>query len=112
MTFQPARRGDLAVIVSTTRDYVLGAGASERTAVTVGIVTSITREGIVKMVDGRKLWNHQRAFVVPATRIDVEAALAIAAAHVWPGHTSAMPYASVAEARAALRPALLSATAA
>lgn len=108
MTHTPARRGDLAAVVTTTRDYVIGAPTTERTSVRIGVVTSITREGIVKMVDGRKLWNHERTLVISATRIDVEAALAIAAAHVWPSHTSTMPYASIEEARDALRPALRS----
>lgn len=119
-----AKRGDLVVVQTHHRDYVLRGESREYDEFTVGVVTSVTRDGQVRMFrragnfDQGKDWRGQpdrgeelrpgsfvRALVMPATKIAVNAALAVAACHVWDGHESqARAYDSLEEVRAALRP--------
>ena len=118
-----ARRGDLIVIEQHHRDYAIGTGASEYDTFTVGVVTSVTRDGHAKMYrragcfDQGKDWRGQpdrgvaipsglvRSYVCSSSDIDVAGALATAGCHVWPsGHESPMPYGSLAEVQADLKP--------
>jgi hypothetical protein len=108
-----AKRGDLAVLVTSTRDFYIGEGARERTSVDVCEVTNVTRDGIAKRVRparydtpielARYPHRHQ-VFIVPATEIDVPAALTAAAANPWPSGHAGMPYGSLDEVKAVLRP--------
>jgi hypothetical protein len=113
-----AKRGDLAAIVSTSRTYVIGEASTERTQVTLGIVSSITREGLIKAV--RPVWSgegpsetstplrpHETALAIPADGIDVEAAIQAYAARRYetaPHSTMVPPASSVEEMRALLAP--------
>ena len=118
-----AKRGDLVVVEQHRRDYAIGTGASEYDTFTVGVVTSVTRDGHVKMYrragcfDQGKDWRGQpdrgeqvpvrmvRSYVCRSADIDVAGALATAGCHVWPsGHESPMPYGSLAEVQADLKP--------
>jgi hypothetical protein len=113
-----AKRGDLVAIVQEHRDYIIGQGATKHTTCQIAVVSSITREGLVKAV--RWAYNHGEKWddptplahlgriethLVPAAKIDVAAALEAAKAHSWPSG-STMPYASLDEVRDALRPHL------
>jgi hypothetical protein len=121
-----AKRGDLVVIQKHNRDYVIGQETREYDTFTVGIVTSVTRDGMVKMfkeaghvdhVDytgkpdrGQAVSTvgHVRTMIVPAADVDVAGALATAACHVWvtdaAHETHVKAYESVDELRAALLP--------
>lgn len=119
-----AKRCDLAVVQYHHRDYVRVEGAREYDDYTVGVVTSVTWEGDVRMFrragsfDDGPDWRGKpdrgeplrpgsfaRALVMSAGAISVPAALAVAACRVWNGHEdSPRPYESLAEVRAALRP--------
>lgn len=121
-----AKRGDLVVIQKHNRDYAVGQETREYDTFTVGVVTSITRDGMVKMfkeaghidhVDytgkadrGQAVSTvgHVRTMVVPAADVDVAGALATAACHVWvtdaAHETHVRAYGSVEELRDALQP--------
>lgn len=108
-----AKRGDLAVIVTTRRDFYIGEGVRESTDVVVCEVTSITREGLAKVVRRASMdtpiplarWTHpHQVYIVPKAQIDVAAAMESAAERLWPTGHPGRPYASLDEAKAALRP--------
>jgi hypothetical protein len=116
--FTPAKRGDLIAIRTERHDYVVGKETEMTITVEIGVVTSVTRDGVVKaavvpygpesngQVDLTRP-NHRRSIsIVPQDKIDVRDALATYRQHTWPGHRSTQPYASLDEARAALRPHL------
>lgn len=99
--FVSARRGDLLLL------------GQDGDCWRFGVVTSITREGVVRAA---RLVGYgdvptmiypprpgQVVKVMCRDRIDVDAALAVAAAHTWPQHDSPMPYSSLTEAREAVR---------
>jgi hypothetical protein len=112
-----ARRGDVVLIVRTTRDYIIGQAARERTDCSFALVSSITRDGMVKKVRRiaygsdvlesapSDLGLHDRVYVLPATDVDVTGLLAAAKAHHWPDHPNQpMPFGGVDEARELARP--------
>ena len=121
-----AKRGDLVVIEEHHRDYVLHGENREYDTFTVGVVTSVTRDGHVKMwrragnFDQGKDWRGQpdrgeaipsrmvRSYLVSSTDIDVAGALATAACHVWITDTAhedhAKAHDSLAEVRDWLKP--------
>jgi hypothetical protein len=107
-----AKRGDLAVLVITRRDYILREGVRERTEVQLCEVTNITREGLARKVRPAnwgttvdvKVMRADQVYIVPAAEFDVATALQRAAEHPWPGGQPGMPYASLDEAKAMLRP--------
>lgn len=123
-----AKRGDLVVFEESHRDYVLHGENREYSTFTVGVVTSVTRDGQVKMYrragsfDQGKDWRGQpdhgetapsravRSYVMSATDVDVTGALATAACHVWITDTAhednAKPYDTLAEVKGELRPHL------
>lgn len=102
MTGQQARRGDIAVLVHPH---------DGRTDITLGVVTSVTRDGTVKARDEplfagsaprplRLLHARgDRVLIVPAARIDVAAAMAAYRQHVYPGDDMIRPFESEEEAR-------------
>ena len=49
-TCSPAKRGDFAVTVQTSRAYALHTGVRHVTRITVGKVVSVSREGRIKKV--------------------------------------------------------------
>jgi hypothetical protein len=84
--------------------------------VEIGVVTSITREGIVKKAkvptsaDGtyewvaeRMAWKAPKLSIVPKSLASVPDVLAAYAAHTWDGHTSTKPLDSLDEARTLVR---------
>lgn len=106
MTFQPARRGDLVVIVINHPDL-------DYQTVEIMLVTSITRDGHVKAT--QNTWGTtlplarqlgvQQTLVVSKTEVDVDAVMAAARAHTWPGHPNQpMHYDTLAEVRQVLAP--------
>ena len=121
-----AKRGDLVVIEEHHRDYVSHGESREYGTFTVGMVTSVTRDGHVKMFrragnfDQGKDWRGQpdrgeavpsrmvRSYLVSASDIDVAGALATAACHVWitdmAHEDQAKAYDSLPEVQAALKP--------
>ena len=123
-----AKRGDLVVFEENHRDFVIGQEAREYSTFTVGVVTSVTRDGHVKMYrragnfDQGKDWRGQpdrgenaparmvRSYVSSSTDIDVAGALATAGCHVWITDTAhedqARPYETLAEVQGELRPHL------
>jgi hypothetical protein len=127
-TTHVAKRGDLVVFEEHHRDYAIGRGTSEYDTFTVGVVTSVTRDGHVKMYrragnfDQGKDWRGQpdrgepapsrmvRSYLMSSTEIDVAGAVATAACHVWITDTAhedhAKPYGSLAEVQGELRPHL------
>lgn len=119
-----ANRGDLVVIHVRSRTYMLCGESSERDEFTVGTVTSVTRDGLVKAYRpagdlattdhmgrayrGRDLplVGFQHVWIMSAARVDAAGAMVTAACHVWPGHEQIMAYGSLDEVREALRPHL------
>ena len=120
-----ARRGDLAVIVTEHHEYEIHDGHTrslDYTTVELYTTTNITRDGRVKAVrhvrytDGPpvpldRFLRSTTVHLIPADRIDVAAATEAARAHRWPhgdkygpGTGDFMPFASLDEARQALRP--------
>lgn len=109
-----AKRGDVAILVTECRTYVIGQPSETRTAVNVFEVTSVTRDGLVKAV--RSAWANSAptmlARMVPATvhliskdTISAADALRVAAEHHWPGHPGQpMAFDSLDAVREALRP--------
>jgi hypothetical protein len=114
-----ARRGDLIVVCDEHPSF--GSG-EPYDSYTVGVVTSITRDGTVKtyrpagefpepdwqgkVSKGTDLARHkpERVWVLSAHVVDVPGALAAAACHVWPGHEeSTRPCESMEDVRAVLR---------
>jgi hypothetical protein len=108
-----AKRGDLAVIVSHISDFVIGQPMTTHDQVEVCVVTSVTRDGVIKAVrraswaitiEMRRLVHPHETYVVPQADVDVEAAMETAAANPWP--TSGTPgkyYDSLDEVKAMLR---------
>ena len=112
-----AKRGDLVVIETTHDDSGVPSGGPH-VQYEVGRVKSITRAGMVKKYEvpgysgsmyamdttwAERLY-HARWWVQPAATVDVEAAIEIARAHVWPAHPeSPMPYDSLLQVKAALQ---------
>ena len=122
-----ACRGDLVVIHLRHHDSRQGGESREDDQFQVGQVTSITRDGQVRLYRpagdfpadpdwrghpdrGKPMpaVGFQCAWIMSARRVDVQGALATAACHVWPGHEDHVRgYGTLDEARAALRPHLL-----
>lgn len=107
-----AKRGDIAVIVTTRRDFVIGEGTRESTTVDVCEVTSITRDGLARVVrkatrgttvELRRWVGSRQVFIVPKSDVDVAAAMEAAGAHPWPSGHPGMPYDSPDEVKALLR---------
>jgi hypothetical protein len=121
-----AKRGDLVVVHVRSSSWSLSPGDVRTDAddFTVGMVTSVTRDGLVKLYrpagdltvsdyrgrpyrgqglprTGLVAW-----WVVLASKIDVTGAMVTAATHVYPGGETPMPYGSLDEVRAALKPHL------
>lgn len=120
-----AKRGDLVIVAREYRDYIIGQPSREYTTCEVGTVTSITRDGVVKAFRSVHYYGQDgceestqlsylpkpfEALIVPAAKIDVQAALKTAYEHCWPSGHPCMPYGSLAEVREALRPHLLVST--
>jgi len=129
----PAKRGDLVVIEQHHRDYVMHGDNREYDTFTVGVVTSVTRDGHVKMYrragdfEQPPAWRGAkpdrgetvpsgmvRSYLLSAKAVDVASALATAACHVWVTDTAhednTKAYDSLAEVKAAMQPHLKSGT--
>jgi hypothetical protein len=126
----PAKRGDLVVVHTQSNDWVNdspGAGHTQTSEhFAVGVVTSVTRDGRVKLwreagqLDNQRdhlgrpdrgqalpTVGFQQTWIMQAAQIDVPGALASAAVHTWDGHsTQVKAFASLDDVRAALRPHL------
>jgi hypothetical protein len=111
-----ARRGDLVVVHTTHLHYIVGEGNRSHDEFAVGVVTNITRGGLVKayrpvgydtpvLIErlGRQL---QQVYLMARSRIDVDAALDTARRHTWPGYDQPRYYDTLGEVKDALRPHL------
>lgn len=109
-----ARRGDLIAVTRTSRDHVIGRGSTTTTRVDVGVITSVTRDGLAKAwcpigsTTPRSLdTRHEQWKIIEAHRVRVEGVIAMVRAHHWPGHPGQiMPFDSEDELREALIPHL------
>ncbi|KLL09879.1 MULTISPECIES: hypothetical protein [Protofrankia] len=112
-----ARRGNVALLVSPHREPLTG-GGPDAVHVELVVIRSVTRDGRVRAYE--EMWPGGRPVrvatiawtiisLVDASALDPARAVAIARAHTYPGHRQVRPWASLAEARAALRPARTSA---
>lgn len=101
----PARRGDLIVIHTVETSGSLRPGVSRCDRYTLGVVTNITRDGLVtkyravgkagfQRVDLIE-WKLRGIKVAPQALWDVEGAMAAAAAHTYPGSATPMPWDSL-----------------
>jgi len=107
-----AKRGDLAALVRTVT--TTGADFTRTTTEQVSLarVTSVTRDGIVKRAEGpwetyRSDFDRARPLIIPASTIDVDAALTAYSQRRYPTaphSTMVPPFESLAEARDFLRP--------
>lgn len=119
---QHAKRGDLIDVGQTVGNFVIGQPYSERTIYTIGVVTNITRDGSIKAFRDRhenyttcttrldRVTGLISVSVMPATRIDVAAAMRSAESHSWPSGHPWMPFDTLDEVRTALKPCLLMST--
>jgi hypothetical protein len=109
-----AKRGDAIAIVTESRDYVIGRPSSTATRVEVGIVTSITRDGVVKAF--RNTWSEspqpiervvgfKQCIVIPSDVVSPADVMTVAKAHHWPGHPNQpKAFDSLEALREALKP--------
>jgi len=106
-----AKRGGLVITVEERSDLSLMGGRTVTAAYSVGVVTSITREGVIKA--WRDTWgteqlarhNPRVTFQVGSKdRFDVDGAYEMAKAHTWPGRPTPKDWDSLDELKAALRP--------
>jgi len=118
-----ASRGDaiVIVIVSQESNYVTGAARTTSTRVELGIVTNITRDGLVKKFRAAAYQDSsprtldtvigfQRTLVIPTSQISTQDVEAVARNHHFDGHPGqAKPFSSVDEAKAALKPYVIGA---
>lgn len=111
-----AKRGDLAIIEKRTGNYIIGMPYSESITYEIGVVTSITRDGIVKAVRTRddedgvpvaRMVGASVSRLVPKASIDIKSAMRAAEEHAWPSGYAFMPFDTLDEVRAALRPCLI-----
>lgn len=109
-----ARRGDLIAVTTTSRDFLVGKGAYTTTAVRVGTITSVTRNGLAKawcpigsttprdLNPVREKWK-----LIEADRVRVEGVIGMVRAHTHPGDPfQILPFTSETELREALQPHL------
>lgn len=121
-----AKRGDLVIIVQEHHDYIIGKGTQESTTCEISIVSSVSREGVIKAFKPARYSNEPSAGdtvplkwlanvtstpFIPASRINIAAALKAARDHQWPGGQPYMPFDSLDEVRTALKPCLVGAQA-
>ena len=120
MAATKARRGDLVVLEKRTSYTTTSEGYHEATVYDVGIVASITRDGIVKAVETRyggstplkNMHGIGRTFVVPQGEINVREAAEAAWSNEWrPGYPG-KPFDSLDDLRDVVRPFLVGAVAA
>ena len=103
-----AKRGDLVVLEIRHRDFYAGSGIKESYEYSVAVVTSITRDGMVKAArragwDGGcpldRMTGLVRWWVAPKASMDVEAAMAAAAEHTYPNSSTTRGFETLEEAR-------------
>ena len=106
-----ARKGDLVLIERTTADYVIGQPRTERTEYTYGVVASVDKNGLVKTysdhVDGsypHPLMRGEKATVGAQEKVDVAGVIAASKQHTFPNSDTPMPFRSVEDAKAILKP--------
>jgi len=109
----PARRGQVALLVSPHHEPLTG-GGPDAVHVELIVIRSVTRDGKVRAYE--EMWPGGRptrvattawkiSALVDASVLDPDRAVAIARAHTYPGQQQVRPWASLAEARADLLPA-------
>lgn len=109
-----AKRGDIAVIVTERRDSYINGPTQVRTEVEIKVITSITREGLVKAVRGLgsdspaypfEQFHARRValYIVSAAEFDVAGAIESARKHTYPNSDTPRAYDSLTEAKDMLR---------
>ena len=116
-TPNPAKRGMVLVHHEHSRCWVNDAPGrghvAESDDFTIGVVTSVTRDGVVKRFRSAECGTERpgpadkrfggKVYLAPG--VDPEGAIEAARSHTWPGHPDQpMPFGSLEEIRAALRP--------
>jgi hypothetical protein len=110
------KRGDGVVFVRTVRDYVIGEPSRERLDITVGLVTSVTRDGKVKAyrhagwrtdvkLHKGSLEHSATQYVLPANEVDMSAIMDYCANRPWnhaPQHLGA-PFQTMDDVKTELR---------
>jgi hypothetical protein len=114
----PARRGNVALLVSPHAEPLTG-GGPDAVHVELIVIRSVTRDGRVRAYE--EMWPGGRPVrvattawkitsLVDASVLDRVRAVAIARAHTYPGHCQVRRWASLAEAHTALSPARIPAS--
>jgi len=113
-----AKRGDLVIVGRKVGSFAIDHPNSEYDEYRICVVTNITREGAVKAYRDRddgvahrldRVIGLTSAQFVPATKIDVDAAMQVAADHKWPSGQPWMPFDSLDEVRTVLKGCLFKA---
>lgn len=113
-----AKRGDLLVIERTTRDYVIGQETVERRLFEMYEVAGLFRDGRVRSirsvawtgsatqdVEGkRRMLGLVTTYLLPAANVDKEAVTKAVQAHTYPNSSTPMPFDSIDELRALVKP--------
>lgn len=112
-----AKRGDLVVIERAHKDYCAGEGIVEYSLLKLGIVRSVTREGMVKAADVpftteasllTKIDTYHTCYIVPAQSVDVPAVMEAYKHHTYDGDTQVQPFNDLDDVREFVRPFLKS----
>jgi hypothetical protein len=113
-----AKRGDLIVIETVQRDYVIGQASTERRLFEVYEVAGLFRDGRVRTVR-EVAWSGNRAqevegrrrvlglvntYLLPAVGVDKPAVIEAVKAHTYPGSNIPMPFSSLDEIRTLIKP--------
>lgn len=107
--FYKAKRGDIAVIVKTTRVYTMHTGSYVSQSITVCTVTNITRDGLAKCLktaDGqvRTLRDWDTIQIVSRDLLqDVEALLSHCANRQTPAYGTYDPFKDMADVKATIK---------
>lgn len=106
------KRGDLIVLAETSRTAMIGAAREPHTTVRLGVITSVSRDGIPQKwrtpsFQGAEPRDERiprgDVHLVTKDRVHVDAVLQGYAAHTWPDSTMVRPFDTLNEAKALLR---------
>lgn len=102
-----AKKGDLVLVKTTHRDFVIGKESTERTEYRYGVVGQVDKNGIVKTYSTNPDGSYptpvrpgDQTYAANAEQVDVGAVMAAAQAHTYPNSTTPMPFDSFDEAKA------------
>jgi len=113
-----AKRGDLIVIEKVERNYTVSEGATERTRFDVFEVAGLFRDGRVRTVRSvawsgsypqelegkRRMSGLVKTYLLPAANVDKDAVVKAVTEHCYPNSDTPMPFGSLDEVRALVKP--------